>query len=200
MTVQKAVRLPARSRPISWILVVLVMGLVACGGATTETEPRVLDPTTPGPHSEGGEVFIVYPDDPAPFMEPASVFESRWSTGTDGLGFPTFSDAEDGVRSSVRVDNALRVWVDLAVDDDAVRIAQLTIENRATDAEDPVYVEQLIPAFLAAAGIAPVPPELGLSDIDSLFEEARTVRLVRNGRTIQLAIDKWSLVLGVTDG
>lgn len=196
---EETIRVSGWSRAASWVLSALLASVVACG-STPDAEVEGPDSTAPGPHSEGGEAFIVYPDDPAPFMEPVSDFESRWSAGTDGLGFPTFTESADGVRSTARVDSALRVWVDLAVDGDGVRIAQLTIENRATDTEDSVYVDELIPAFLAAAGITPVPAELGLTDIDTLFEEARTAQVAKDGRTIHLAINKWSLVLGITGG
>lgn len=200
MIVKVTGRRPWWSRAVGVVTLALLAGIAACGGSTTGTEAERPDSTAPGPHSEGGEAFVVYPENLVPFMESFSDFESRWSATTGDLGFPPFADIEEGVRSTARVDNALRVWVDLAMDGDAVRIAQLTIENRATDSEDSVYVDQLMPAFLSAAGITTVPSELGISDIEELFDEARTAQVTVDGRTIHLAVNKWSLVLGVTGG
>ncbi len=184
----------------SIVLLALVL-VVGCAPA----ESTSIDPAqaAPGPHSEGSDVFIVYPDPPPILMESAVGFTKRWFAETSDLGFPAFGGgATDGVLSSSRVDDELRVWVELAAAGlmQPIGVAQMTIENRATDAEDALYVEKLIPAFLAAAGVEPVPAELGLDTVEGLFDEARTATLVADGVTIYLAMNKWSLVLGVTGG
>ncbi len=195
--------MPAATRWKHWLILALILVLAACGGnGTDDTESIDPETSSPGAYSEGSDVFVVYPDDAAPLMDSAVDFTKRWFAETNELGFPAFGVTGDGVLSSSRVDDELRVWVDLATGGlfEPVRLAQLTIENRATDGEDSVYVEQLIPAFLAAAGVEPVPHELGLDTVDLLFDGGRTAQLTIDGVTIYLAMNKFSLVLGATGG
>ncbi|UCG41083.1 MAG: hypothetical protein JSV07_02150, partial [Acidimicrobiia bacterium] len=110
---------------------------------------------------------------------------------------PALIERPDGPWTTERFDNRLRVALDAVEQDGEVLIAQLSVENRATDEEDAIYVDELIPGFLSALGVAEAQAALSLDDVETLFDEARTAEVTANGVTVYLAVNRWALVLGV---
>jgi hypothetical protein len=184
-------------------LVALVVATLVLAGCAAEAEPtttsEAFDPAAaePGPYVDGAEVFIVYPD-PAPATGiDFEGFRSSWDTTGSELDFPALIERPDGPWTTERFDNRLRVALDAVEQDGEVLIAQLSVENRATDEEDAIYVDELIPGFLSALGVAEAQAALSLDDVETLFDEARTAEVTANGVTVYLAVNRWALVLGV---
>ncbi len=172
----------------------------ASGGeqAITTTEPFDPAVAAPGPYVDGAEVFIVYPDPATPTGVAFGDFRSAWDDLGIRLSFPALAQRPDGPWSTERFDSELRVALDAIEQDGDVLIAQLSVENRATDAEDAVYVDELIPGFLAALGVEEAQALLALDDVEALYDEARTQVVEVGGLRVSVAVNRWALVLGVS--
>jgi hypothetical protein len=181
------------------VLAVLLAGCASGGDeATTTTEPFDPAAAAPGPYIDGAEVFIVYPDPATPTGVGFGDFRSAWDDVGVRLAFPALAQRPDGPWSTERFDNELRVALDAIEQDGEVLIAQLSVENRATDAEDAVYVDELIPGFLTALGVEEAQALLALDDVETLYDEARTQVVEVDGLRVSVAVNRWALVLGVS--
>ena len=180
------------------VLVVLagcVPGDLAPATTTIPFDPAV---AAPGPYVDGAEVFIVYPD-PAPQTGiDFDSFRAAWDEVGAARDFPALELSPGGPWVSELFGTRLRVALDAVEQDGEVLLAQMSVENRATDEEDFIYVDELIPGVLGALGVGEAQALLALDDVETLFDEERTAEVEVDGLTVAVAVNRWALVLGVS--
>ena len=153
-----------------------------------------------GPRADEATVTIIYPPDSVPLGGEIDEWVAAWEASP--LDLPPLEvvgvgdDGSEVWASEVRT--ALAVAVDLGVRDDVVEVAQLSAENAQGGEDDALIVDEVLPRFLGAAGAADLQAELGLDDPETLFtEEPREATVEGDGVVLYLAVNEFSLVLGV---
>lgn len=185
------------------LIATLVIAVVAVGiGIISWNESRTRSPnaTGVGPRASESAVSIDYPADSAPLGVPLSAWEASWAAAPAGLPPFELVDRDDDIdflASETQV--GLSAAVDLGVRGGEVEVAQLAVENGAGDEDDELIAEDLVPAFLdAAGGPTGLAAALGLEDAEDLFEDQpREVTVTDGGVTAYLAANRFGFVLGV---
>lgn len=177
------------------VLAGCVPGDLAPATTTIPFDPAV---AAPGPYVDGAEVFIVYPDPAPPTGIDFDSFRTAWDRVGGSRDFPALAQSPDGPWVSELLGTRLRVALDAVERDGEVLLAQMSVENRATDEEDSIYVDELIPGFLGALGVGEAQAMLVLDDVETLFDAARTAEVEVDGLTVSVALNRWALVLGVS--
>ena len=154
-----------------------------------------------GPRADEASVSITYPVDIVPLGDPIEDWSTAWNESP--LDLPPLEVVETGEDGSEvwasEVRSFLAVAVDLGVREGIVEVAQLSAENAQGTEDDEALVDEVIPRFLGAAGAGDLVAELGLDDIEGLFAETpREATVTGDGVVVYLAVNEFSLVLGVT--